>query len=129
MKVLLKVLVISLAFLLLAACGVADGGKVTARDVLKNNEDADILMYNGFIYSNVTDLDWFQKDSNRYTKGEHLGDIKKTTSSSFGFRNFYATVLPEGTSIYSNNEDKEGVGMILVEVDGEVLYYMQLLEG
>jgi hypothetical protein len=86
-------------------------------------------MYNDFIYSNVTDLDWFQEVKDRYTKGEHLGDIKKTTSSSFGFRNFYATVLPEGTSIYSNNEDKEGVGMILVELEGEVLYYLQLLEG
>jgi hypothetical protein len=129
MKVLLKVLVLSLAFWLLAACGAADGGKVTARDVLENSEDADILMYNGFIYSNVTDLDWIQEDKDRYTKGEHLGDIKKTTSSSFGFRDFYATVLPEGTSIYSNNEDKEGVGMILVEEDGEVLFYLQLLEG
>ncbi|MFE7063819.1 hypothetical protein ACFVAD_16900 [Sutcliffiella sp. NPDC057660] len=129
MKVLLKVLVISFAFLLLGACGVADGGKVTARDVLKNNEDADILMYNGFIYSNVTDLDWIQEDKDNFSKGEHLGDIKKTTSSSFGFRNFYATVLQEGTSIYSINEDEEGVGMILVEIDGEVLYYMQLLEG
>lgn len=129
MKVLLKVLIINFAFLLLAACGVADGGKVTARDVLKNHEDTDILMYNGFIYSNVTDLDWIQEDKDNYSKGEHLGDIKKTTSSSFWFRDFYATVLPKGTSIYSNNEDKEGVGMILVELDGEVLYYMQLLEG
>lgn len=129
MKILSKLLVLSFSLLLLAACGVADRGKVTARDVLKNNEDADILMYDGFIYSNVTELEWIQEEKDNYTKGVHLGDIKNNTSSSFWFRDFSATVLPEGTSIYSNGQDKEEVHIIIVELEGKVLYYLLLWEG
>ncbi|WP_226641475.1 hypothetical protein [Mesobacillus subterraneus] len=118
---------LTLVVLFLAGCS-ADDGKVTARDVLKQNQDADILKYDGFIYSNVTFLEWFQEDKEQLRKGEEIGKIKKETTSSLFFTNLSATKLPKGTVLYGTNDGYKG--MIYVEMeDGEVLYYMQLLEG
>ncbi|MEH7226673.1 hypothetical protein V7112_22985 [Bacillus sp. JJ1566] len=61
MKKSLFLWLITLASLILLVSCSADGGKVTARDVLKQNDDADVLKYNGFMYSNVTDLEWFER--------------------------------------------------------------------
>jgi len=113
--------------ILLVSCS-ADGGKVTARDVLKRNHDADVLKYNGFMYNNVTDLEWFMKDKSMFQKGNEIGEIKKVTNSSLFFTNFSATKLPKGTTLYDTNDGDTGI--IIVETEnGEILYYMQLLEG
>ncbi|NKE03936.1 hypothetical protein [Mesobacillus selenatarsenatis] len=118
---------LTLVVLLLAGCS-ADGGKVTARDVLKQNQDADILKYDGLIYSNVTKLEWFQEKKNQIQKGEEIGKIKKVTTASLFFTNFSATKLPKGTLLYDTNDGYKG--MIYVETeDGDALYYMSLLEG
>ncbi|WNF24795.1 hypothetical protein [Mesobacillus jeotgali] len=116
-----------MAVLSLAGCS-ADGERVTARDVLKQNEDADILKYEGFIYSNATDLEWFQEVKDRIQKGEEIGKIKKATTSSLFFSNFSATKLPKGTVLYDTNDGYTGTIYVETE-DGEVLYYIQLLEG
>ena len=127
MKPQIVVFILMSLVLFLAGCS-ADGGKVTARDVLKQNEDADILKYDGFIYSNVTFLEWFQEGKDQIQKGEEIGKIKKVTTSSLFFTNLSATKLPKGTVLYGTNDGY--TGMIYVETeDGEVLYYMQLLEG
>lgn len=118
-----------IAIVLLTGCS-ADGGKVTARDVLKQNDNADILKFDGFIYSNVTNLEWFEKNKNKdqHQKGKKVGEIKKVTTSSWFFTNLSATKLPEGTALYDTNDGETGV--IFVEMDnGDELYYMQLLEG
>jgi hypothetical protein len=116
-----------MAVLSLAGCS-ADGGRVTARDILKQREDADILKYEGFIYSNATDLEWFQEVKDQTQKGEEIGKIKKATTSSLFFSNFSATKLPKGTVLYDTNDGYTGT--IYVETkDGDVLYYIQLLEG
>lgn len=106
----------------------ADGGSVTARDVLKQNEDTDILKYGGFVYSNATDLEWFQEVKDRIQKGEEIGKIKKVTTSSLFFTNYSATKLPEGTVLYDTNDGDTGTIYVETE-DGEVQYYIQLLEG
>ena len=118
---------ILMALLSLAGCS-ADGGRVTARDVLKQNEDADILKYEGFIYSNATDLEWFQEVKDRIQKGEEIGKIKKVTKSGLFFTNSSATKLPEGTVLYDTNDGDKGTIYVETE-DGKVLYYIQLLEG
>ncbi|CAM3818073.1 hypothetical protein [Mesobacillus thioparans] len=105
-----------------------DGGKVTARDVLKHNDNADILKFDGFIYSNVTDLEWFEENKDRHQKGKKIGEIKKVTTSSLFFANFSSTKLPRGTVLFDTNDGETGI--IFVEMDNEhELYYMQLLEG
>ncbi|WP_099355091.1 hypothetical protein [Fredinandcohnia onubensis] len=113
--------------ILLVSCS-ADGGKVTSRDVLKQNHDADVLKYNGFMYNNITDLEWFKKDKSKFQKGKEIGEIKKVTNFSLFFTNFSATKLPKGTTLYDSNDGDTGI--IIVETEnGEILYYMQLLEG
>jgi hypothetical protein len=114
--------------LILSGCGVADGGKVTARDVLKQDKGADIIQYNGFIFNNVTNLDLF-KEGNQvsFSKEHQLGEIQKQTTSSWLFGDFSATQLPKETKVYSEGEKSPGI--LFVEYQGEELYYMQLLEG
>ncbi|TYS69623.1 hypothetical protein FZC76_05140 [Sutcliffiella horikoshii] len=102
---------------------------MTARDVLKQNKDADIIEYDGKIFSNVTNLDWFENDRENisFSKDNYIGKIQKQTTSSLLFDDLSATKLPKGTKVYSI--DEEGSGLLLVEFQGEKLYYMELLEG
>jgi hypothetical protein len=125
LKILFICVIFSLAF---TGCGMADGGKVTARDVLKQSDDADIIQYEGFVYNNVTNLEWFQDGKEVTFSKEHLlGEVKKQTTNSWLFNDFSATKLPKGTKIYSNTEGVKG--FLFVEFEGVELYYMQLLEG
>lgn len=124
----LVLFIFMIVFLVLLASCSADGGKVTARDVLKGNEDADVLKYDGFMYNNVTDLEWFEEKKGNIQKGKEIGEIKKVTTNSLFFTDFSATKLPKGTTLYDTNDGETGV--IIVETEnGEILYYMQLLEG
>lgn len=115
--------------ILVTSCGIADGGKVTTRDVLKQSKDADIIQYDGFVFSNATNLEWFEDDKNEipFSKDHFLGEIKKQTTSSWLFTDLNATKLPKGTKVYS--VDEKGRGMLFVEYEGEELYYLVLLEG
>ncbi|MRH41478.1 hypothetical protein GH741_02175 [Aquibacillus halophilus] len=122
----------SLAFLvlfLIAGCGVADGGKITARDILKQNKDADIIQYDGHIFSNVTNLEWFEDDKEEisFSKNNFQAEIKKQTTSTWFFNDLSATKLPKGTKVYSLDRTRRG--MLIVEYEGEILYYMELLKG
>lgn len=120
-----------LALISIASCGVADDGEITAKDVLKQNSEADILMYKGFIYSNMTEVEWFVQRKEEYIKYNMIGEIEKQSTNSFGFNDMTAMKLPVGTKIYSSREvdnDKE-LGILIVEFEGGYLYYMQLLEG
>ncbi len=107
----------------------ADGGKVTAKDVLNQNSDADIFQYNGFIYSNMTDVEWFKNEKEKYVKQNLIGEIEKQSTSSKRFKDFTATKLPIGTKIYSTNKNEKEFGILIVEYEGKDLYYMVLLEG
>ena len=115
----------------IAGCGVADGGKVTARDVLKQNSDADILMYKGRIYSNMTEVEWFKQKKEKYIKHNLIGEIDKQSTNSIGFNDMTATKLPVGTKVHSSREvdNDDELGILIVEFEGEYLYYVQLLEG
>lgn len=120
-----------LSLMLIAGCGVADDGKITAREVLKQNSDADMLMYKGGIYSNMTEVEWFELKKDQYIKYNLIGEIEKQSTNSIGFNDMTATKLPVGTKVHSSREvdnDKE-LGILIVEFEGEYLYYMQLLEG
>lgn len=128
MRILRILLALFLVVILLAGC-VADGGEVSAKDVLKHNSDADIFQYDSFIYSNISELDWFEEEKERYIKQKLLGEIKKKSTSSFGFKNLTATKLPIGTKVYSTSENERDLWIIIVEYEGTDLYYMKLLEG
>jgi hypothetical protein len=116
-------------FLFLSACGIADSGKVTAKDVLKHNPDADIFQYEGFIYSNVTELEWFEERKESLAKEKLIGEVKIQSTRSFGFKDFTATKLPVGTKIYSSSQGGKESGVLILEIEGEDLFYMVMLEG
>ncbi|WP_141395193.1 hypothetical protein [Bacillus sp. FJAT-45066] len=128
-KLLNAVLLATITLFMLSSCGRADGGKVTARDVLKQNKNADIIQYDSRVFSNVTNLEWFEdrKEKISFSKDYYVGEIQKQSNSSLLFTDFSATKLPKGTKIYALDE-KDG-GMLFVYYKGEELYYMELLEG
>lgn len=109
--------------------GCHDVGNPSAKDILDGNRDADIIKLDGLIYSRGikphTELE------NSYSKGEKIGEIKKTTTNQWWFRNLYASKLPKGTEVYSIDEYKTGDApfVILVEIDGELIVYHALVEG
>lgn len=125
----LNSILFSLSLLIFTGCGVADGGKVTAKDVIKRNSEADIFQFNGFIYNNMTEVKWFEEEQEKYIKHTLLGETKKQSTSSFGFKDWTSTKLPVGTKIYSTSENESDLGVLIVEHDDEVFYYMKLLEG
>ncbi|WLR57265.1 hypothetical protein LC048_10610 [Mesobacillus subterraneus] len=94
---------------------------------VERNEGADILRYNGFMYNNVTELEWFEEKKSNIQKGKEIGEIKKVTTSSLFFTDFSATKLPKGTILYATDDGFTGI--IIVETEDETLYYMQILEG
>ena len=102
---------------ILASCGVADDGIITAKDVINQDSEADIIQLNGFIYSNMTELEWFQERKEKLTKHTLLGETQKQLTSRFGFEDWTATKLPVGTKIYSASENGSELDILIVEVD------------
>ncbi|WP_246942341.1 hypothetical protein [Bacillus pinisoli] len=128
------ILVFSLLFL-----GVVTGtfnlsfgfGNLTVKEIVKNNPNADILLLDGIVFSNVTNADWVKE--NEYEKSQKIGIIKKQTTNTWWFRNFYAFKLPKGTKLFSVNgqtyEEGDAPYIILVELHDELLVYQALVEG
>ncbi len=93
------------------------------------NTDKDTLKYEGWIYSNITELDWFEKEKNNYQIGDKIGEIKRTSKSSLLLWSFSSTKLAKGTVLYNTIGTKEGITplIILAETEnGEIFYYRWL---
>ncbi|GIN87943.1 hypothetical protein J6TS2_43290 [Heyndrickxia sporothermodurans] len=112
--------------LVIAGCS-ATPMNPTAKSILKENPHADILRYNNLIYINATNIESVKKSN--YTKGDKIGEIKKTTTSSINFKNFYATKLATGTEIFSTGDKDKDTYTIITEVNGKQILYRVLLEG
>ncbi|SFM02608.1 hypothetical protein SAMN04487943_106262 [Gracilibacillus orientalis] len=101
-----------------------------ARDILRNNPDADIIQLDGLIYQNVTNREWIETD---YQMGEQLGEIKKRTDRKWFYRDFFATTLAKGTILYTEKDSNYQKGdfpfTVLVEEDDDILVYQALVEG
>ncbi|MGY3716831.1 hypothetical protein ACWE42_15050 [Sutcliffiella cohnii] len=117
-------LLVILCILLTIGCS-SSLGKVTAKDILQQDPDADIFMLNDTIYSNATDIEWIKE--NNYEKGSMIGEITKKVNTT-SFKNGTSSKLPVGTKIYSTYGE-EITSVVLVEVNGEYLYYLALIEG
>lgn len=114
--------------LLLVGCGVADGGRITARELLKHYPKEDILQFEGRIFGNVTEVKWVKQKTSSYTKYDLIGEIKYQSTNRFGFKDLTATKLPVGTKFYSTSEEGNS-SFIIVDYDGEELYYLEMIEG
>ncbi|GLC89119.1 hypothetical protein [Lysinibacillus piscis] len=121
-----KILIYQLVMLfILVGCSSAVKTNPTARSILADNPQADILQYKDVVYRNVTEEEWL--DSSTYIKGEKLGEIAKRTTSTLFFKNCYATKLKAGTSFFATNNNS--FSMIIVEIGDKQLLYQALLEG
>ncbi|MFG6147446.1 hypothetical protein [Halobacillus sp. B23F22_1] len=106
-------------------------GNPTAKEILSENPDADILKLDGLIYSNASDREWIEEDN--YTKNEPIGEVKKQTTNTWWYQNLYASKLPKGTKIYSVNDKEYSKGdapaFSMVEKDHKEVIYQSLVEG
>lgn len=109
--------------ILLSLCILFVGGYVLiSSDVLKIDEDSDIIKYGGRIYSNVTDLEWFEKEKSKFQKGKKVGEIKTQKNTSLLWGNFTANKLAKGTVLYGTTTGKGGI-LIVEKENGDLLYY------
>ena len=101
-------------------------GNPTARDIIKENGDADIFQWNdGLVYSNASNTVSVQELG--LTKGEELGEITRQTSNKWLFSDGAATQLPVGTKVYKANDDD--TYMLIIDLDDEEIVYRALIEG
>ncbi|MEK4760961.1 hypothetical protein MHH85_11955 [Viridibacillus sp. FSL E2-0187] len=107
-------------FVVLVGCSTATHNP-TAKELLKEYPDIDILQYQDIIYSKTEMIEL------KAGKGNLLGEIKKCKTTGSMFKNFYASKLAKGTKIFAVGDDN--TFMLIAEVDGELIYYKALLEG
>lgn len=115
-----KVTVVLLSICLLFVMGFV----IISSGFLKTEKD--IIKYEGSIYSNITEVDWFEQEKDKYQKGERIGEIKRSSKSSLLLRDFSATKLSKGTVLYNTVDTKEEIKppIILAETeDGGILYF------
>ncbi|MFS0823938.1 hypothetical protein [Bacillus sp. 1P02SD] len=85
-------------------------------------KDRDILLYKGNVYSNATELDWFEKEKGKFQKEEKMGESNKALLFMW---NFSATKLPKGTAVFRTNDS----GVLIAETNGgELLYFIRQLK-
>jgi hypothetical protein len=121
-----KILVYSFLFILvLTGCSSVVPGNPTSKTILKEDPQADILQINQLIYIKVADQGSLKNGD--FIKEDKIGEIKKTTTSTLFFKDFYATKLPVGSEIFATND--HDTYTIIVVIDGKQILYKALVEG
>ncbi|MET3695798.1 hypothetical protein SAMN05877753_102671 [Bacillus oleivorans] len=99
-------------------------GNPTVDEILEDNRNADLFLFNQIVYTNAEDLEWVK--AKELTIGEEVLVISKQTNDRNKFDDGAATKLPVGTKIYKPVES----GNILVAiVDRKEIRYLGLREG
>ena len=119
---------IALAFFTINGC--SNGGETTgvsidsidAEEVLTLDPNADIFQYDGVIYK--TNIDWVEELS--LTKDVQIGEIKTRNDTNTDFKDETANKLPVGAKIFSAEERGD---ILIVELEGEILKYLAIVEG
>ncbi|MYL70558.1 hypothetical protein GLW00_06845 [Halobacillus litoralis] len=96
-------------------------GNPTPEDFLKN-EDADIVLLGGNVYSNAQDVDWVEELD--YKLGEQIGEVTKQTDQASNFTNGTANKLPVGVKIYETNTQVN-----IAIVNDKHIPYLKMIEG
>ena len=84
--------------------------------------DIDLFVYEGTAYVNALDADWVGELP--LDKGKELGKVARSGISD-DFQDWDATVLPEGTVIYTSDESQ----VLLAETEEAVIPYLKYVEG
>jgi hypothetical protein len=94
----------------------------TAKEMLSQDENADIFVMDGYVFSNAAHMEWIK--DHEYELGEQLGELTKQTTDSWRFKEGTASKLPVGTKIYETNAP-----FYIAIVNGEEIPYIKLVEG
>jgi hypothetical protein len=94
-----------------------------ADEIVENNENADIFMYNDRVYEKVS-----SKGDVEDTAEEKVGEIQVEYSPGDTFQNGMATILPIGTKIYATSLGL-GNDFLLIIIGGEWRKYEALAQG
>jgi hypothetical protein len=124
----LSYVLIALTLFMITGC--SNGGETTklssdsinAGEVLRLDPAADIFQYDGVIYK--TNIDWVEELF--LTKDVQIGEIKTKNDTNIDFKDEMANKLPVGAKIFSA---KERGDILIVEVEGEILKYLAIVEG
>lgn len=96
----------------------------TAAEVLKEDNNADLLMVHDTLYQ--TNIDWVNQLD--VIKDKEIGKVESKYSVGSGqtFKNKMANHIPVGTKIYSTKERND---VLIVEINGIEKKYYALTEG
>ncbi len=94
----------------------------TAAEVLKVDNNADLLMVHDTLYQ--TNIDWVNQLE--VTKDKEIGKVESKYGSGQTFKNKMANNIPVGTKIYSTKERND---VLIVEINGIEKKYYALTEG
>ncbi|QKS73052.1 hypothetical protein FLK61_41410 [Paenalkalicoccus suaedae] len=108
----------------LAGCSNNNSNGPTATDILENNPSADILQYEGQVFSNLTD----RYQDQDMEKVELVAEVKKQTNDPSQFDDLSASTLERGTELYSTSRKGNVLLLIASTTEGDQ-YYRILLEG
>jgi|SRR5690625_2905167 len=97
----------------------------TAVEIFENDRDADIFQYNHLIYTNASTIEWVQE--NTYEKGPEITEIRRQSVEGEKFTDGTASKLPVGTKVFQVVGN--GQLLLMVEIDGEEIVYLALIEG
>lgn len=103
--------------------GLSTKNNASPEMLYKKNSSIDFLVYQDTAFVNAADIDWIQEL--KLTPDEELGIIQRTNIQK-NYRDYDATILVEGTKIYSVKDRKD---ILLVLIDKEYIPYYQYVEG
>jgi hypothetical protein len=109
-----------IAFIFIVGCR-DEMGNPRPADFLKN-DNADIFLLDGIVYSNVEHVDWVTEI--KYKVGKQIGEISKQTNKSWKFKNGSANKLPLGAKIYQTDTE-----ITIVIVEDKEIPYIKIVEG
>lgn len=96
--------------------------EITAEEVLTLDPEADIFKYNTVIYQ--TNIEWV--DELILTPGGKVMTVQNQSTDLSDFSDGTANLLPLGTDIFEANERSD---ILIAEVDGDYIYYLEIVEG
>ena len=113
--------IIFVEFVFVKSEGKFSDDHTTAKQILTNDENADIFQYHDLVYIKIQDT----SSTTDLQKGNRIGQIIKQTNDHEQFTNGTANKLPIGTSIYQ--VVGKGLHMLIVELNGENIFYRTIL--
>lgn len=125
-------LVLIISFIIFAGCSRSGVERKsfthnpTGEEILYQNKDADIFVFNDLVYVNADNIEWVK--ALELKTGEKVGAITKSYKKGSKFENGTATKLPINTEIYKATGDRSNE-VLLVKLGNRIIRSLALVEG